>query len=169
MYIITRALLFTQKMEKTTTKARAPAKGPFLCYVITDHPRRRLTYTGQTNNFARRIRQHNGEIAGGARYTKRRTAWVPLFHVTGFQTLRSVLQFERAMKRNSPCRGPRGRVLQLERVLTSPPHGGGGGVERVVHCFIPLDEYLRLSSKTYDEFHALRTAQRQEVTFVFHP
>ena len=163
MYITTRALLFTQKMEeeKKKTTRRAPVKGPFLCYVITDEQRRRLTYTGQTNNFARRIRQHNGEIAGGARYTKRTNGarWVPLFHVTGFQTLRSVLQFERAMKRNSPCRGPRGRVLQLERVLaSSPPHGGG--VERVVHCFMSLDEYLRLSSKTHDSFHGVK--------FVFH-
>ena len=144
--------------EKKKTTTRAPARGPFLCYVITDQQRRRLTYTGQTNNFARRIRQHNGEIAGGARYTKR-TKGV----VTGFQTLRSVLQFERAMKRNSPCRGPRGRVLQLERVLASS--SGGGAAERVVHCFISLDEYVRFSSKTHDEFYTLRA--QQEVNFVF--
>lgn len=28
------------------------------------------TYLGVTNNLNRRIRQHNGEISGGARYTK---------------------------------------------------------------------------------------------------
>ena len=28
------------------------------------------TYVGITNNFKRRIRQHNNEIKGGARYTK---------------------------------------------------------------------------------------------------
>jgi putative endonuclease len=29
-------------------------------------------YTGVANNTARRIRQHNGEIAGGAKYTRPR-------------------------------------------------------------------------------------------------
>jgi putative endonuclease len=29
-------------------------------------------YTGVASNLARRLRQHNGEIAGGARYTRSR-------------------------------------------------------------------------------------------------
>ena len=30
-------------------------------------------YTGITNNIAKRLRQHNGEIKGGAKYTRTRT------------------------------------------------------------------------------------------------
>lgn len=29
------------------------------------------SYVGMTNNFFRRIRQHNGEISGGAKYTQK--------------------------------------------------------------------------------------------------
>lgn len=32
-------------------------------------------YVGCTNDVARRVRQHNGLIAGGARYTSRFTDW----------------------------------------------------------------------------------------------
>ena len=33
------------------------------------------TYVGVTNCLKRRIRQHNGELKGGARYTKRFKPW----------------------------------------------------------------------------------------------
>ena len=40
----------------------------FLVYLLTNSHNNR-TYLGITNNPNRRIRQHNGEIKGGARYT----------------------------------------------------------------------------------------------------
>lgn len=41
----------------------------YICYLITNGKR---TYVGITNNFSHRLRQHNGEISGGARSTSRR-------------------------------------------------------------------------------------------------
>ena len=38
----------------------------YLCYILKCD---NYTYNGCTNNFKRRIRQHNGEIKGGAKYT----------------------------------------------------------------------------------------------------
>lgn len=129
----------------TTRKKRAPAQGPFLVYALYDSKNKhQRTYTGQTNNFERRIRQHQGAISGGARYTKQkqdtRSLWSPLFHVKGFQTLRAVLQFELAMKKRKVpigfsvggpignaekakpkkayTRGPSGRIRQLEYILS---------------------------------------------------
>jgi predicted GIY-YIG superfamily endonuclease len=82
---------------------RKPAQGPFVCYVLQKSGK---TYTGQTNNFARRLRQHRGHLRGGARCTSRANAvdtsgapWSPMFRVTGLATLRAALQFEYAMKR----------------------------------------------------------------------
>ena len=40
------------------------------CYMLYNDVNTR-TYTGSTNDIYRRIRQHNGEIKGGARYTTR--------------------------------------------------------------------------------------------------
>lgn len=40
------------------------------CYILSNTMRTH-TYVGYTNNPCRRIRQHNGELAGGAKYTTR--------------------------------------------------------------------------------------------------
>jgi predicted GIY-YIG superfamily endonuclease len=45
------------------------------CYILKNETGRN-TYVGYTNAPPRRLRQHNGEIAGGARYTSRHgRAW----------------------------------------------------------------------------------------------
>jgi structure-specific endonuclease subunit SLX1 len=51
------------------------------------------TYVGATVDPDRRLRQHNGEITGGARATKGR-AWKRVFLVGGFADERAALRFE---------------------------------------------------------------------------
>ena len=48
------------------------AQGPWYCYILRNSSEKygKLTYNGSTNNPYRRLRQHNQEIVGGARYTK---------------------------------------------------------------------------------------------------
>ena len=54
--------------ENIASEIVAPA--PYIVYLL--HNRQNpCTYVGSTNNPARRIRQHNGELVGGARYTHR--------------------------------------------------------------------------------------------------
>ena len=53
------------------------------------------SYCGSTNDLSRRLRQHNQEIQGGARYTKRRRGlWKPLIVVHGFANRSQALSFE---------------------------------------------------------------------------
>ena len=47
-------------------------------------PDDRYTYVGATKNLKRRLRQHNGEIKGGTKYTRRSKSWRVLFYLEGF-------------------------------------------------------------------------------------
>jgi len=56
------------------------------------------TYVGATVNLERRLRQHNGVLKGGAKYTTARVqqghTWSFVCHVDGFRNWRSCLKFE---------------------------------------------------------------------------
>ena len=48
--------------------------------------------------MTRRLRQHNGELVGGARATHSGRPWMVMTTVTGFHDARQALQFEWAWK-----------------------------------------------------------------------
>ncbi|KNC52687.1 structure-specific endonuclease SLX1 [Thecamonas trahens ATCC 50062] len=66
------------------------------CYLLTSLSETAggQTYIGYTNDPRRRLRQHNGEIAGGAKKTKSKRPWDMVLLVYGFTTEVSALQFE---------------------------------------------------------------------------
>ena len=73
---------------------------------------RRYTYVGATKNVHRRLRQHNGEIKGGAKMTTRQAmrgnTWSRILYVSNFPTWQSALQFEwkwKFLTRKSKKRG----------------------------------------------------------------
>jgi len=65
---------------------------PWFCYMLSSTDGKR-TYVGATIDPARRLRQHNGELCGGARATKGRT-WTRKFLVGGFDCEQAALRFE---------------------------------------------------------------------------
>ncbi|POM72967.1 Structure-specific endonuclease catalytic subunit [Phytophthora palmivora] len=71
--------------------------GFFACYLLTPvlPPQRlRCTYIGFTVSPTRRIRQHNGELASGAKRTQKHRPWEMLAIVHGFPSKFRALQFE---------------------------------------------------------------------------
>lgn len=52
----------------------------FYCYLIANA--NNTTYNGYTNNLKRRLRQHNGELCGGAKSTKNKGPWNYVFIIT---------------------------------------------------------------------------------------
>lgn len=126
------------------------------CYALWN-PVSRQTYVGYTVDPARRLRQHNGQLAGGARATKRGNAlyahraqtdggiWRFLYVVTASPGdarpdaprlgHRSGLSLEWYLKRRRPTGAPRGqqqRRGRTQRSMMRSDRGGGwfgGGAE----------------------------------------
>jgi predicted GIY-YIG superfamily endonuclease len=75
-------------------------KNAFYVYLLecSDHS----TYVGATVDLYHRLRQHRGEIKGGARVTtmkiKQGYTWERILYITGFPDWKAALQFEWAFK-----------------------------------------------------------------------
>jgi predicted GIY-YIG superfamily endonuclease len=102
-----------------------------ICYLIQNNEKTR-TYIGATNNFDRRIRQHNQIISGGAKATKG-YQWSPLIHVFGFISRTELLQFEWIWKhyKHVVSKGLYRRIEILEKLLQ---------IDKWKHLSIKADE-----------------------------
>jgi len=103
-------------------------RGPWYCYILRNkNPRyQHLTYNGSTNNPKRRLRQHNEEIVGGARYTHGRGGgWEIYALLTGFPDHKNALSCEWRIKHTNGKPGIRprehsgiqGRIIALNDIL----------------------------------------------------
>lgn len=105
----------------------------YYVYLLQSINNERKTYIGYTIDPVRRLRQHNGEIMGGAKKTKDARPWRMICYVTGFPNSRTALQFEwlnnHAKKMGLKQRnGVKGRIKTMCDALqrhkfasTSPP------------------------------------------------
>lgn len=121
---------------------------PMHCCVVMNHTavylleclRTGRTYIGQTNDFRRRLRQHRGEISGGARATRGMDVR-PVVLVRGDLTITQRLRLEKKWKRvrvgaGSPAaRRARalGRVLSQDRWFKTQAAGDVGKIRDRVH------------------------------------
>jgi len=81
------------------------------------------TYAGVSPDPVRRLRQHNGEIKGGAKYTTSKgSGWTHICLISGFKTKIQAMQFEWAVKHVAPRNlgGLVNRMDKVYKVLCSP-------------------------------------------------
>ena len=72
----------------------------WIFYIIENNGK---TYAGVSPNPTRRLRQHNKELVGGAKYTTAHApGWVHICLVHGFQNKIQAMQFEWAVKHEPP-------------------------------------------------------------------
>lgn len=87
------------------------------CYIIENQG---YTYVGVSNNVIKRLRAHNGEICGGAKYTTGKgKGWKHICVIHGFPTKIESLQFEWALKHVPPrnAGGIKNRIKKLNVLL----------------------------------------------------
>ena len=113
------------------------------CYILNNAVNDRWTYNGYTNAINKRLRQHNGEIKGGAKYTSKfgKGHWSYLAIVTTPDfTHVGALSFEWSIKypnnrrpRPSMYQGSIGRVNGLANVFLNPKFMHLGNFTVFVH------------------------------------
>lgn len=120
-----------KELEVIDEGAQGVREGDNACYVLFNATNA-ATYNGYTVDVRRRLRQHNGELAGGARATSREVArgvtWQLLCVVTSpVFDKHTALSFEWHVKRPTGARrrppafsGPLGRLNSLRLVFDNP-------------------------------------------------
>lgn len=102
------------------------------CYILYNDTNN-STYNGYTNNLERRLRQHNKEIKGGAKYTTRQDVqWKYLVTIESEDfTYNTALSHEWSIKyptnkrpRPKEYQGALGRIRSLPLVFKNPKFGG---------------------------------------------
>jgi structure-specific endonuclease subunit SLX1 len=84
------------------------------CYIIEN---KKYTYVGVSNNVEKRLRAHNGEIKGGAKYTTSKgSGWKHICVIHGFPTKIESMQFEWALK-HVPPRNSCGMKNRIKKLL----------------------------------------------------
>lgn len=82
------------KEELDAIPEACKTKGPYLCYILRSVVSPARTYSGSTNDFPHRLRQHNGLLAGGAVMTKTSKPWRVAALVYGFSSRTTALRYE---------------------------------------------------------------------------
>ena len=81
-----------------------PTYHKVMVYILVGiyHQRR---YIGCTKDIHHRLRQHNGEIVGGAAKTAKHRPWTPMYIVTGFTDRHQALRFEKRLQHSKVKKG----------------------------------------------------------------
>ena len=126
---------------------------PWVCYIIY-HKGCGATYVGVSPDHIRRLRAHNGEICGGAKYTKSKgPGWIHVCLIKGFPTKQNSLQFEWAVKHVAPRNvgGLASRLHKMNIVMNKERWTS----KSPLACDVPLEiEWLHgfhPDSKIYEE------------------
>lgn len=109
------------------------------CYILQSRRAKKI-YIGYTVDFPHRLRQHNGEIKGGAKKTKKWRPWTAVCVIKGFYECSSALRFEYRLQRMVKRSGDFLRHLQKLVVLGE---GSARKDNKLPWPYLVLDWYVK--------------------------
>lgn len=92
-------------------------QGPWFVYILLSNDGRK-TYPGATKYPDHRLRQHNGELCGGAKTTRTNRPWTRKIFIRDLPNSHYGLCLEAAIRRCRSGGGLIGRCKSLRKVLT---------------------------------------------------
>lgn len=135
-----------RKMKRTTTDSDNDDDDDcaYALYLLESDDRER-TYVGIAKDVARRIRQHNGEIKGGARSTRTKLHLKIACIVRGFESDKKTRQIEKKMHRT-----------RVYGVFKTPLQRRVNALNRILSCS-GSEQQIRIYVSTYcmEEFRLL--------------
>lgn len=148
-------------MEQEHVQVNMNTSNKYYCYIIrsTNPNFSNSTYNGSTNNLVRRLRQHNGELVGGAKATKGKGPWEYIVIWEGFESKIEALSCEwrikhptNTRKRPSQYNGVKGRIKSLNLLIgldnwTGKSTGMISGSQYNLYINEELIEYVKLDEK----------------------
>jgi predicted GIY-YIG superfamily endonuclease len=101
-----------------------------ICYILKSSVSNKI-YIGYTVNFQRRIRQHNGELVGGAKKTRKYRPWYPICLIRGFYDASSALRFEYRLQHPIMRRNfHEDNIIFILRTLANIVDNGDGSIKK---------------------------------------
>ncbi|KAG7536649.1 GIY-YIG endonuclease [Arabidopsis suecica] len=108
------------KKPQTQVPISSSSSKSWSVYLILSTTEPIKTYVGITTDFARRLKQHNGEIRGGAKASTAGRPWLCACIITGFTCLSQASSFESQWKifsRKLPRRKKGEEISQSDALL----------------------------------------------------
>ncbi|KAL2461197.1 Excinuclease ABC [Abeliophyllum distichum] len=92
--------ILTSSSDKpsSSSNSRSSSKRSWRVYLILSTNPPIKTYVGVTNNFSRRLKQHNGELQGGAKASRAGRPWICACLIQGFRNKSKACEFESKWK-----------------------------------------------------------------------
>jgi len=106
-----------RKARKTAKHRKMPSHTETFIYILRSIGNEKKSYVGVTNSLPRRLRQHNGELKGGARYTHAHRPWqfFAIFVVSNRHDALSIEWKIKHCKRKTDGAGIPGKIAAAHR------------------------------------------------------
>ncbi|GFP84274.1 structure-specific endonuclease subunit slx1 [Phtheirospermum japonicum] len=84
--------------KPSSSVPKSPTRNSWTVYLILSLNPPIKTYVGVTNNFSNRLKQHNGELKGGAKASRAGRPWICACLIQGFINKSKAYEFESKWK-----------------------------------------------------------------------